>query len=59
MNSKGVSQIFKILFQIGDNIFVLRAVFFSVYVQIKSPFLTKKTSTVKSETHCCREATGN
>ena len=51
MSSKGVSQIFKILFQIGDiNIFVLRGVFFSGYVQIKSPFLTKKTSTVKSET---------
>ena len=60
MSSKGVSQIFKILFQIGDiNIFVLRGVFFSGYVQIKSPFLMKKTSTMKSETHCSRKAIGN
>ena len=32
-----MSQIFKILFQTGDiNIFVLRGVFFSSYVQLKS-----------------------
>ena len=37
MSSKRVSQIFKILFQTGDiNIFVLRSVFFSRYVQLKS-----------------------
>ena len=39
MSSKSVSRIFKILFQIGDvNIFVLRGVFFSRYVQRKSYF---------------------
>ena len=39
MSSKNVSQIFKILFQAGDiNIFVLRGVFFSRYVQLKSSF---------------------
>ena len=44
MSSKSVSQIFKILFQTGDiNIFVLR----------DAPFLTKKTSVVKSETQFC------
>ena len=43
-----MSQIFKILFQIGDiNIFVLHGVFFD-----------EKTSTVKSETHFSREAIG-
>ena len=37
MSSKSVSQVFKILFQTGDiNIFVLRGVFFSRYVQLKS-----------------------
>ena len=52
MNSKNVSQIFKILFQTGDiNIFVLRGVFFSRYVQLKSSFSDEKTSAVKSETH--------
>ena len=52
MSLKSMSQIFKSLFQTGDiNIFVLRGVFFSRYVQLKSsPFLTKKTSAVKSET---------
>ena len=53
MNLKSMSQIFKSLFQTGDIIiiFVLRGVFFSRYVQLKSyPFLTKKTSAVKSET---------
>ena len=59
MSSKRVSQIFKILFQTGDiNIFVLRGVFFSRYVQLKSS-LTKKTSVVKSETHFSREAIEN
>ena len=39
MGSETVSQIFKILFQTGDiNIFVLRGVFFSRYVQLKSAF---------------------
>ena len=39
MSSKRVSQIFKILFHTGDiNIFVLRGVFFSKYVQQKSSF---------------------
>ena len=43
MSSKIVSQIFKILFQTGDiNIFVLRGVFFSTYVQLKSTFYDKK-----------------
>ena len=43
MNSKNVSQIFKILFQTGDiNIFVLRGVFFSRYVQLKSSFSDEK-----------------
>ena len=39
MSSKNVSQIFKIIFQTGDiNIFVLRGVFFSGYVQLKISF---------------------
>ena len=39
MNSKSVSQIFKILFQAGDiNVFVLCGVLFSTYVQLKSYF---------------------
>ena len=39
MSSKSVSEIFKILFQTGDiNIFVLRGVFFSRCVQLKSSF---------------------
>ena len=43
MSSKNVSQIFKILFQTGDiNIFVLRGVFFSRYVQLKSSFSDEK-----------------
>ena len=41
MSSKSVSQIFKTLFQAGDiNIFVLRGVIFSRYVQ--SSFFDKK-----------------
>ena len=60
MNSKSVSQIFKILFQTGDiNIFLLRGVFFSRYVQLKSSFSGKKTSAVKSETHFRRDAIEN
>ena len=40
-----MSQIFKILFQTGDfNIFVLRDVFFSEYVQLKRLFSDKKIS---------------
>ena len=43
MSSKYVSQIFKILFQTEDiNIFVLRDVFFSKYVQLKSSFSDEK-----------------
>ena len=45
MSSKSMSQIFKILFQTGDiNIFVLRSVFLSRYVQLKSSFSDKKNS---------------
>ena len=45
MSSKSMSQIFKILFQIGDiNIFVLCGVFFSRYVQLKSSFSDEKNS---------------
>ena len=52
MSSKNVSQFFKIFFQTGDiNIFVLRGVFFSRYVQLKSSFSDKKTSAVKSKTN--------
>ena len=43
MSSKRVSQIFKTLFQTSDiNIFVLRGVFFSRYVQLKSFFSDEK-----------------
>ena len=43
MSSKSVSQISKTLFQTGDiNIFVLRGVFFSRYVQLKSSFSDEK-----------------
>ena len=43
MNSKRVSQIFKILLQTRDiNIFVLRGVFFSRHVQLKSSFSYEK-----------------
>ena len=38
-----MSQTFKTLFQTGDiNIFVLRGVFFSRYVQLKSSFSDEK-----------------
>ena len=54
-----MSQILKILFQTGDiNIFVLRGVFFSRYVQLKT-FLTRNTLAVKSETRFSREAIEN
>ena len=60
MSSKSVSQIFKILFQTGDiNIFVLRGVFFSRYVQLKSSFSDEKTSAVKSETYFSKETIRN
>ena len=60
MSSKKVSRILKILFQTGDiNIFVLRGVFFSRYVQLKSSFSDEKTSAVKSETYFSREAIEN
>ena len=40
---KSLSQIFKILFQTADfKTFVLRGVFFSKYVQLKSSFSGKK-----------------
>ena len=46
----------KIFLQTGDtNIFVLRGVFCSRYVQLKSSFSEDKTSAVKSETHLSRE----
>ena len=55
-----MSQIFKILFQTGDiNIFILRGVSFSRYIQIKSSFSDEKTSVVKPETHFSTEAIGN
>ena len=54
-----MSQIFKILFQIGDiNNFILCSVFFSRYVQLKSFFPDEKTA-VKSETHFSRKAIEN
>ena len=57
MSSKSVSQIFKILFQTEDiNIFVIRGVFFSRYVQPESFFSDEKASAVKSETRLSREA---
>ena len=60
MASKSVSQILKILFQTGDiNIFVLRGVFCSRYVPLKSSFSGKKTSAMKSRTQFSKEATEN
>ena len=60
MSSKNASKIFEILFQTGDiNVFVLRGVLFRKYVQLKSSFLRKRTSTVKSETYFSREAIEN
>ena len=44
MISKGVSLIFKILFQTGDvNLFVLRGVFFSTYAHLKRSFSDEKS----------------
>ena len=56
-----MSQIFKVLFQTGDiNIFDLCAVSFLVDMfDLKAPFLTKKTSAVKSEIHFSRKAIKN
>ena len=60
MSSQSVSQVFKILFQTGSvNFLVLRGVFFSRYIQLKSSFSDKKTSAVKFETHFSREAIEN
>ena len=60
MSSKAVSQIFKILFQTADiNVFVLRGVFFSRYVKLKSSFSDEKTLALKSETHYNRKAIQN
>ena len=60
MSSKTMSQIFEILFQTRDiNIFVLRSVLLVDMFNWKAPFLTKKTSVVKSETYFSREATKN
>ena len=43
MRLKSVSHILKILFQTGDiNIFVLRRIFFSRYVQLNSSFSDEK-----------------
>ena len=47
------------IFSINVNIFVLRGVFFSRYVQLKSSFSDEKTSAVKSETQFYREAIEN
>ena len=55
-----MSQIIKILFRTGNiNIFDLWGAFFNRYVQLKTSFSDEKTSTVKSETHFCREAIEN
>ena len=61
MSSKGLSQMFKILFQTGDfNIFILRGVFFiSRYVQLKSFFSDEKNISGETETLFSREAIEN
>ena len=60
MSLKSLSQIFNILFQTRNiNIFVLRSIFFSRFVELKSSFSDKKTSAVKSETHFSGEAIEN
>ena len=57
---KSVSQIFKILFQTGNiNIFVIRNVFFSRYVQLKGSVSDEKNTEVKSATHFSRGAIKN
>ena len=50
--SWSVSQILKILFQIGD-------INISIYVQLKSSFFLTKKTAVESETHFSREAIEN
>ena len=48
MSSESVSQIFEILFQTGDiNNFVLRGVFFSRHVQLKSSFSEEKNISIE------------
>ena len=60
MSSKTTPQIFKVSFQTGNiNIFFLGGVIFSRYVQLKSSFLTKITSAVKSGTYVSRKVTEN
>ena len=60
VSPKSVSQIFKILFQTGDvNIFVIRNVFFSGYVQLKGSVSDEKKTAVKSETRFGRGANKN
>ena len=51
-----VSQTFKILFQAGNVNIVLRGVFLVDMFHWKAPFLLKKISAVKSETHFSRVA---
>ena len=60
MSAKNMSQIFKILLQTGDiNIFVLRGVFCSRNIQLKSSFSDEKKLAVKSETYFSEEAIEN
>ena len=55
-----MSQICKVLFQTGDiNIFVLRCVFFSRYVQLRSSISDEKSISGEIETHFRREAIEN
>ena len=57
MSSKKVSQIFKILFQIGNtNIFVRHGVLFSRYVQLKSSFSASKNISIGIATKFGSEA---
>ena len=56
MGSKSVSQIFKIFFQTGNMILFFVVSFLVDMFNQKVPFLTKKTSAVKSEKHISREA---
>ena len=60
MSSKRAPDILKILFQPRYiNIFVLRVSFLVDIFNKKTPFLTKKTSAVKSETQYRSEAIEN
>ena len=60
MSSKSVSQIFKILFKTGDiNVFVLRSVFFSGYVQLNSSFSDKTNISGEFWDNVSREAIEN